>query len=472
MSTPPAEHVDALESLIGDTEHLVPEVGADLARLVQGLRTVIALDLQGDRRLLGIDAANTINTLTNLIAMRRAGVDTPALTEAARDGDLLVRDMCARADRLVADKAQSIAIHAAVSKHRTEDSPQDLTRELRLIAAAPAPKASDTPGLLVAIEDIHSPQTPGAYGRVSGSILTYPVAKDLPAAPRGAAILPLGSVVRFQPGESFLIHAQGTGFLDRFTPPTAGTTVTTTLVEAQDEVIVHGPAVLSCAPHEDTAILSQAEEAGAFLTAINKAGIDQSWINSIGSPLGFWMGTTMIATGSSFIASNAEINAAISSGQPSLIPLVTFVFPAIVSVITALVSFPMSYNRHRAWMDSKSKVADLMQRMPPSIINRTISKRVESFAQRYPGALPPGTPQQNLPNTGEQGCTLPTNLPTMRKRMYTKITGGDGFNLHPPRQIQAMNAKDVAVMEPLLSLPAPSLDNGVVVPLRPAFQKA
>lgn len=492
------DNVAALHALVPGTERFIPEVGDDLQRLVQALRTVASLDLRGDRRLLGLDAANTVESLSAILTMRQAGVDTLALNTAAQDADLLVRDMHARADRLIAERAQAIAIHASVSKTRMDDAPQDVTRELRILAAAPTPtrSRSDRPGVVLGIKHLHSPRThspqeerrglltslvqmslralraPCTYGRVSGRVFACTVARDLAAAPQGAAILPEGSVVRMQRGDALLVHAQGATFADRYTPPTPAMSVSTLLVEAQDDdVEIHGPAVISIAHPEDATFLSEAHATHAFLTAVQKTAIAESPGNHIGRPLALWLGFSAGFAGMAALPIVILPTLIIPDHTPSPqnVEFLTAVMAGVAVVCTALGiwAFLAARGRYKAWKVAQAAVATLVAQQPHSSRTGTITQRAAAFLQRYTGVLSSrqAGDADVLMVKGHKRM-IPGHLPVLHTLFGRAIRTGDGLNIAPPDTIQALHEHDVAVMQPFLALPAPSPIDQVVIPMR------
>lgn len=461
--------IDSLDALLADTLRYVPEVGDDLQALVESMRAAAALNLQGDRRLMGIDITNTHTNLTNVIAMRRLGIDTPDVTAAARDADLLVRDMTRRARGLLAHRAQSVAIHAAVAKTRVEDDPHDVTDTLRFITASNAPAPSDGPGVVVPLASSLGVDDPHAYGRIVGRMVAADLDTTLPAAPRGAAVLPVGSFARFQPGQSFLIHHQGAGFLDRFTPPPASPTPThtTTLIDPVDEVTVHGPAVLSIAQPDDQGVLAPLHQSLTFLESIDREGIPEGKLNYAGrSPIGMAFGAYLFFLG--FSATNIiptlEANPQDPGAWAGLISL--------GAVFAVLLPFLLRslWKRSKIWNQSYAKVQALLDQRPAPVADRSITDLLARLCARHPTfrhSLNTRNerfqhPLVPLVHLGEDG-TIPSGMLTMPRALSTMVEEGDGWNALPASRVKALHAHDIAVMHPLLALPSPApLDTTVV----------
>lgn len=454
-------HLDHLSSLAPDVERLVPEIGAAFLPCLRSLRIVHKLHLSGDRRLLGIDATNLRTGLDRLLMLREEGVGTPHLDKAASDLARLVADMHARASALIAAESHDIALHTTIATRKASDAPFDVTQNLRMITAAPAPQDTDTPGRLIAVAALASPDADGTYGRVAGAITTALLPGAITAAPRGSVIIPIHSVVRLQPSDAVLVHTQGWAYTGRTTSPQKTETISTLLVEAGAQgATIYGPAVISTDPDAQgilTDLVALRQHTDRLDAAMPRHHV------CLQLPAFVMMAAIMTLP----VAITAELVQFLSRAAFDVDIFQGMVYQGVhdarmIAPPSLLLAF-LTLAGLRA--HSLRTTATLQAQGPSATHQSSIVERVASLLRRFRPQVHQ-TAYTTHPNAPDF-LAYPgrDHLPVFDAKLARSIATGDGLNIHPPAFVEALDDEDVQIMRPLLALPAPSPVDDVVIPL-------
>lgn len=468
----PADRIAHLERLNPGVLAHIPEIGADFPATVGLLRAVERLGLDTDRRLLGIDATNLITGVEGVVRLRHTGLDTTTLNEAARDLSRLVRDMHHRADRLLAQEAHNVAIHSSVAAHKAEeDGPLDVTRELRLITAAPTPRHTDAPGRFVDLAPLlRADET--AYGRISGACTTceHPIVRQ--TAAQDSAVLPAGHVVQFDANDAFWIHTNGMASGDAFAQPSTGLATKALLVEAGPEgVTVHGPAVLSVVP-DAKGLLSDASAARSFSADLDSLLPNPRLERPTSAPEAMFLlfGVPMVCmiVAVFFSIGGTHLWAWLTSNpEPSPTMASMFVW---YGILLSLCYLPMIAGKVWERRKKRATILNTLARMPKALRNGSLLARCAALFSRTTNPSPLEAVAFNEPMF--LATPRMDQAPVLHQALDTLRHHTQGVNISPPIAIATRQDSPVRIIAPLPALPAPSAFDEVVIPLRPVMAKA
>lgn len=239
------DHLERLRGIVfGPRLALLPDAREALTALLHDLDAVKNADVIKDRKLLTINLWN-VNNAAESVADARAASGAPSdfLDEAMDDLLTLIADMRQRAQSLASLSHQQIALHARVAaRDAAQSAPiSDMTRQFRIIAAAPIPKNNDSPGSLA---DTPVGVSKDDYGRVSGDVVMFERSASSPAAPVDCVVLPAGSVIHFAEGESFELFSEGHVAGGQFEAPQRAERSWLILEAGEGGCALYGPAVL------------------------------------------------------------------------------------------------------------------------------------------------------------------------------------------------------------------------------------
>ena len=233
------DDLETLKDLAEKEQLFLPEMGGTLSRLEAALRLVAARDLPWARTRLATDLSTLVAGLAEVVALREAGHGSEAVDRLLVDLNLLAAGMRQRAAQALESVVAEASLHATVALEDIgpEGKPLDLSREFRIMAAAPAPEGN---GAGQVIRTGFKPGE-GAIGSIEGDFMALIGQPDLKVAPAGAAVLPVGAVLHLAPGERISVHVRGCA--------SGGVPVqhdfAAVHVEARTPTIIHGPAVVS-----------------------------------------------------------------------------------------------------------------------------------------------------------------------------------------------------------------------------------
>lgn len=233
------DDLETLKDLAEKEQLFLPEMGGTLSRLEAALRLVAARDLPWARTRLATDLSTLVAGLAEVVALREAGHGSEAVDRLLVDLNLLAAGMRQRAAQALESVVAEASLHATVALEDIgpEGKPLDLSREFRIMAAAPAPEGN---GAGQVIRTGFKPGE-GAIGSIEGDFMALIGQPDLKVAPAGAAVLPVGAVLHLAPGERISVHVRGCA--------SGGVPVqhdfAAVHVEARTPTIIHGPALVS-----------------------------------------------------------------------------------------------------------------------------------------------------------------------------------------------------------------------------------
>lgn len=237
------DHISRIETAasgLGD----FPQVQALLSLSAREAGRAEALGLLAGQPALRIRIETMGQGAADLAELAGAGLGTDSLADGAAGLHKLATSLVQELRGLLAAAVQERTAAIAIAAENVPDAgPVDLTAEMKVMAAMPAPVRSDRPGIVVDA----GPWDEHAYGRVSGDFLMggiKPTGVD-GVAPEKSISIPAAMMVRMKPGEKFVIHSRGyrTGE-NRAGAPDEGPQEIF-IIPLHEGVDVHGPAVIT-----------------------------------------------------------------------------------------------------------------------------------------------------------------------------------------------------------------------------------
>lgn len=243
--------LDTLQNAVKSAARNLPEVRDEALAALRDLRAVSSAGITGDERLFGLDAKNLAEGLERISRLREAGCAESMLTGPLANTLLLIADMRRRAALIVQREAEMVDIHTEVAASTCANADTaDVTPALkRLLACAPV-SADDAP--LTVLPTGLDPN--GEMSGVTGDLRVLTVAPSTNSAPPEAVVLPAGHVLRFSPGEAFIIHASGLHVGEDPDVPRARDAVNVVVEAGPGGAVLSGPAVLTIPALGDTAL--------------------------------------------------------------------------------------------------------------------------------------------------------------------------------------------------------------------------
>lgn len=229
--------------------------------LHDALIAVVRLGIRPDRKLLHLDLTNLVQSIDGILTFQEAGVHAPELVSAQADTVRLALDMRQRAHQALRDRASSLLVHTSVvaGTSSLDQTPLDTTiapyHASHSFHAIPCPGDAHAPLTTKPVHPFAKAQK-DTFGRMVGAIHSMRIPLDHTCAPVDSVVLPAGHMLRFERGQTFLLHIDSfaTGNLTK--TPTRKDTIMTYLVEAgYGGMTLYGPAVIQAAP-ECTGVIS------------------------------------------------------------------------------------------------------------------------------------------------------------------------------------------------------------------------
>lgn len=236
--------VSRLEAIARHEETLFPDVKAgDLASELAFLDRLGFVSAP-----IRIDIENLVHALEQALPFREMGRSNARIDEAVSHA----ADLCARTlstvKRLIEQHAEEVALSVcAAGPEGTEADREPVTQDRPRLAAQPAlprPALVDDSPIFLERREISFLDGETGFGRVSGEAVIMKLGRSSTAAPVESAVLPEGALLRFAPGESFVLESGGMILGDRATAPKATHAMTILCEAGEGGVTLYGPAVV------------------------------------------------------------------------------------------------------------------------------------------------------------------------------------------------------------------------------------
>lgn len=444
----------AVAAILSDADRLLPHAGGGLSRLGGDLQAIDGLGLMEGSRLLGLQVDNLLDILSDCMSLRRAGVSTPDLEQAERDATALAQDMQARAMKILAARARDVAVHASVSLMDSDDlpAPENVTRDFRLLAAAPAARNSDDPGRIVPTPSIPAGDE---FGRVSGRgwRAIVDLRNDSRAAPPGAIVLQPGHVIDLHEGENLVLYTEGVREGGRFAVPERDNCRGCLIEAGQGGLVLHGPAVVAPAWVSKGILARLSQDASGVMQHASR--VCSSWSllqrpvykDEISSMMqhaiasAFMLGSSAILT--MFIGQPLDENGRVIG---AFLPILTAVFGVMAGAIALYKKLRII---PRFLRESRLAVRQVNAAIPPRVMQG------ETLADLH-ALLDSAWIFEDIAPMEKNGPEGPWwRIPDSLHKLLDEVVAFDGLNVHPARKMEIEAGQHPLVMQPLKALPAP-----------------
>lgn len=195
-----------------------------------------------------IDTENLAHALEQALPFREMGRSNVRIDEAVSHAADLCSRTLATVKRLIEQHAEEVALSVcAAGPEEPEGDAGPVTQDRPRLAAQsafPRPALVDDSPIFLERREISFLDGDTGFGRVSGEAVIMELGRSNTAAPVESAVLPEGALLRFAPGESFVLESGGMILGDRTTAPKATRALTILCEAGEGGVTLYGPAVV------------------------------------------------------------------------------------------------------------------------------------------------------------------------------------------------------------------------------------
>lgn len=212
-----------------------------------------------------VNTENLVHALEQALPFLERGSSNARIDEAVSHA----ADLCARTlatvRSLIERHAEDIATSIGAAGHEGYPGPAAQEDRPAARSALPRPALVDDSPILLQRLKIFTQDCDGSFGRVSGEAVIMQLGRVETAAPIDSVVLEDGALLRFAPGESFVLESAGLVLGDRTRAPRKTGSITILCEAGKGGVTLYGPAVVRFVDFPAGTLSRSAEVLNRFL---------------------------------------------------------------------------------------------------------------------------------------------------------------------------------------------------------------